>query len=172
MQNQLYAVRESSSVASSGSPLSSHDPSLPPQSAAPFSRPSRVGLSPPEPAAMSSFYPPHEMDSVSPNEGSFHLGETLRSGGGTSGTPSPAQMSALTMHNSKRAYRQRRKDPSCDACRERKVKVGVSEEVPWEPRLTRVKCDATETSSCTECSSRNVRCQFTKDTNRRMSSIK
>jgi hypothetical protein len=34
------------------------------------------------------------------------------------------------------------------------------------------KCDATDTSSCTECSSRNVRCQFTKDTNRRMSSIK
>jgi hypothetical protein len=39
-------------------------------------------------------------------------------------------------------------------------------------RTYNCKCDATETSSCTECSSRNVRCQFTKDTNRRMSSIK
>lgn len=35
-----------------------------------------------------------------------------------------------------------------------------------------MKCDATDTSSCSECSSRGVKCQFTKETNRRMSSIK
>jgi hypothetical protein len=73
--------------------------------------------------SMPGFYSQQELGSVSPNENPSMLGEALRTGGGGSNAPSPAQLSAMMMHNPKRAYRQRRKDPSCDACRERKVKV-------------------------------------------------
>ena len=69
------------------------------------------------------YYAPSDPGSISPSDHTNNPAEQLRQGSSHGNAPSPAQSSSLMMHNPKRAYRQRRKDPSCDACRERKVKV-------------------------------------------------
>jgi hypothetical protein len=85
-------------------------------------RPSHPTIVPPEHSSTPSYY--HDVDSVSPLESHPAAGDALRPPGMSgSHTASPVQMSTQAMMNPKRAYRQRRKDPSCDACRERKVKV-------------------------------------------------
>lgn len=74
--------------------------------------------------------------SASPSTASAGLPE-VQYHDGNSLMISPTQPSSANLNAQKRAYRQRRKDPSCDACRERKVKVSLHVTIgPQPPRHT------------------------------------
>lgn len=93
--------------------------------AQPIARPATLLAAPSVPTlgSRSPNYPPTSYrHSVSPSTASTGLPEAQHHDG-TGLMISPTQSSSTNMNAQKRAYRQRRKDPSCDACRERKVKV-------------------------------------------------
>lgn len=115
---------DSSSVSSTASPTAKSNPGM---SFAQISGPNRPmsNLSPFQNAHHSapSLYPGYDSGSISPNDQAIQNFDSFVSDGTTlQGTAANHTGHALP-HNTKRAYRQRRKDPSCDACRERKVKV-------------------------------------------------
>lgn len=79
----------------------------------------------PATTTLSVYGHPYGTSSTSPSATSSVFQDPPDSGYSVAGI-SPTHMSPGLAAAQKRAYRQRRKDPSCDACRERKVKVRCS----------------------------------------------
>ena len=115
---------DSSSVSSNASPQSKTNPNM---GFAQMSAPNRStsNLSPFQNAHHSAppLYAGYDSGSISPNEQAVHNFDSFVSDSTTPRGTAANQTNPALPHNAKRAYRQRRKDPSCDACRERKVKV-------------------------------------------------
>ncbi len=114
---------DSSSVSSTASPQSKVNPNMGFASMTAPTRPSS-NLSPFQTSHHPTRprYTSYDSGSISPNDRSGQPFDTFLPDG-TTQEHAGGQGGPAVLHNAKRAYRQRRKDPSCDACRERKVKV-------------------------------------------------